>query len=323
MLYLARMHALLWVLFGFIVLFMLVLDLFVVHPKAREMRRREAVLWSGLWILVSLAFCGGIWLTEGTEKAMMFLTGYVIEKSLSVDNLFVMLVIFTYFGVRLKYQHRVLSWGIIGALLMRALFIFAGLTLVHVLHWIFYVFGGFLLFTGGRMFFPEGEQVHPEQNWGLRLLRKFFPSTTRVPGQSFFILRRGVGMSRRRLVATPLLVALVVIETSDLMFALDSIPAILAVSTDSFIVYSSNIFAVLGLRALYFLLVGWMSSLRFLRPSLAVILTFLGLKMVLSDAIRIPVHLSLSVVFVILFAGGLFSWAFPAPKSHRPPLQSS
>jgi len=314
------MQVLLWVLFAAIVLILVTVDLFIVNRKSREMRRREALLWSGIWILVSLIFCAGVWLAEGADKAAMFLTGYLIEKSLSMDNLFVILMIFTYFGIRAEHQRRILSWGIIGALLMRGVFIFAGLALVHALHWILYVFGGFLILTGGRMFFPA-EEVHPENNWGLRLFRRFFPTSRKVPGQSFFIRRRGLA-SRRRLVATPLFVALLVIETSDLMFALDSIPAILAVSTDSFIVYSSNIFAVLGLRALYFFLAGWMSSLRFLKPSLALILTFLGLKMVLSDAVHISVHFSLAVVFGILVAGGLLSWAFPCPKNRRPARKS-
>jgi tellurite resistance protein TerC len=317
MIYLVPMQILLWVLFAAVVMILLAVDLFIVNRTSREMRRGEALMWSCIWILVSLIFCGGVWLAEGADKGAMFLTGYLIEKSLSLDNLFVILMIFTYFGIRPRHQRRILSWGIIGALLMRAVFIFAGLALVHALHWIIYVFGAFLVLTGVRMFFPAKEEIHPENNWGLKLFKRFFPTSLKATGQRFFILRRGLA-SRRRLVATPLFVALLVIETSDLMFAIDSIPAILAVSTDPFIVYSSNIFAVLGLRALYFLLAGWMASLRFLKPSLAMILTFLGLKMVLSGVLSVSVHVSLAVVFGILAAGGLLSWAFPLAKDSNP-----
>ena len=308
------MEAILWTVFGMVVLLMLAIDLFVFHREAHEIRRKEALLWSVVWVLVSLVFCGGIWLAEGRDKAAMFLTGYLIEKSLSMDNLFVILMIFSYFGIRPKYQHRVLSWGIIGALIMRAVFIFAGLALVHALSWIIYVFGAFLILTGFRMFFHQEEHVHPEKNIVLRLFRKGFPTTPHVHGQRFFLRRRGIASSRRLLIATPMFITLLVIETTDLIFAVDSIPAILAISTDAFIVFSSNIFAILGLRALYFLLAGWMTTLRFLRPGLAVILTLLGLKMTFSETISIPVHLSLALVFGVLILAGLLSWVFPAKE---------
>jgi tellurite resistance protein TerC len=312
------MQALLWIIFGTVVLLMLAIDLFIFHREAHEIRRQEALLWSIVWVAVSLVFCGGIWLAEGQEKAAMFLTAYLIEKSLSMDNLFVILMIFSYFGIRPMYQHRVLTWGIIGALVMRALFIFVGLALVHTLHWILYVFGAFLVFTGIRMFFHTEEHVHPEQNILLRLFRKFYPATRKTPGQHFFIVRQGLASSRRRLVATPLFVTLLVIESTDLIFAVDSIPAVLAISTDAFIVFSSNIFAILGLRALYFLLAGWMKTLRFLRPGLAVILTFLGIKMTFSSVLEIPVHLSLAMVFAVLILAGLLSWVFPGKDAGKP-----
>lgn len=310
------MELLLWSVFGIVVLVMLGLDLFLFHRQAHEIGRREALLWSVVWVLVSLVFCGGIWLAEGSEKAVMFLTGYLIEKSLSVDNLFVIMLIFGYFGIPARFQHRVLSWGIIGALVMRAAFIFAGLALVRSLHWVIYIFGAFLIFTGIRMFFQTESEVHPDDNLALRGFRRLFPTSGHMHGQRFFVRRRGFGGLSVRTVATPLFVTLLVIETTDLIFAVDSIPAILAISMDPFIVFTSNIFAILGLRALYFLLAGWMTSLRFLKPGLAAILTFLGLKMTASDFFDIPVHLSLAFVFGVLLVSALLSWAFP--EKHIP-----
>jgi tellurite resistance protein TerC len=250
----------------------------------------------------------------------MFLTGYLIEKSLSVDNLFVILLIFGYFGIPVRYQHRVLFWGILGALVMRAFFIFAGLALVHALHWIIYVFGAFLVFTGVRMFFAADEaEVDPGRNPVLRLLRRLLPVTKALQGQRFLARRKGVGEARRRWVATPLLVALMAIETTDLIFAVDSIPAILAISTDAFVVFTSNIFAILGLRALYFLLAGVMTSIRFLRPALAAILTFLGFKMALAPWVHISTGHSLAVVFGLLALAGLLSWLYPPRRDQDSP----
>jgi tellurite resistance protein TerC len=309
------MELLLWAVFGVVVLAMLALDLFLFHRQAHEIGRKEAFVWSMIWIAVSLVFCAGIWVVEGSEKGVMFLTGYLIEKSLSVDNLFVIMLIFGYFGIPARYQHRVLSWGIIGALVMRAFFIFAGLALIHYLHWVIYLFGAFLIFTGVRMFFGAGGEVHPDDNLALRAFKRIFPTSAHMHGQRFFIRRRGFGGLAVRTVATPLFVALLVIETTDLIFAVDSIPAILAISTDPFIVFSSNIFAILGLRALYFLLAGWMTSLRFLKPGLAAILTFLGLKMTAADLIDIPVHFSLAFVFGVLLLAGVLSWVFPEKRS--------
>ena len=301
----------LWAIFAVTVLVMMAADLLVFHKEAHTVSRREALAWSVVWVAAALLFCGGIYWTEGAEKAVAFLTGYLIEKSLSVDNLFVILLIFGYFGIPTRYQHRVLFWGILGALVMRAIFIFAGLALVHALHWVIYLFGAFLIFTGVKMFFSGESEMDPGQNPVLRLVRKLMPVTRELQGQRFLIRRKGVGETRRRWVGTPLLVALLVIETTDLIFAVDSIPAILAISTDAFIVFTSNIFAILGLRALFFLLAGVMTSIRFLRPALAAILTFLGLKMAFAGWIEIPVGHSLAVVFGILAVAGLLSWIFP------------
>jgi tellurite resistance protein TerC len=233
-----------------------------------------------------------------------------------VDNLFVILLIFGYFGVPARQQHRVLFWGILGAVVMRALFIFAGLALIRSLHWVIYLFGAFLIFTGVKMFFAPGEaRVDPRRNPVLRLMRRVLPVTREFQGQRFFVRRRGVGGKGARWIATPLFAALVAVETTDLIFAVDSIPAVLAVSTDPFVVFTSNIFAILGLRALYFLLAGVMTSIRFLRPALAAILTFLGFKMALEGHFEIPVGLSLAAVFGVLALAGLLSWVFPGTRT--------
>jgi tellurite resistance protein TerC len=302
----------LWSVFAVVVAAMLAADLLVFHRDAHAVGRREALAWSVVWVAAAFLFCAGIYWAEGGEKAAMFLTGYLIEKSLSVDNLFVILLIFGYFGIPPRHQHRVLFWGILGALVMRALFIFAGLALVHALHWIIYVFGAFLVFSGVKMFFSGGQaDVDPGRNPVLRLVRRFLPVTRTLQGQRFLARRKGVGEARRRWVATPLFVALVAIETTDLIFAVDSIPAILAISTDAFIVFTSNIFAILGLRALYFLLAGVMTSIRFLRPVLAAVLTFLGFKMALAPWVHVSTGHSLAVVFGLLAMAGLLSWIFP------------
>jgi tellurite resistance protein TerC len=310
----------LWGVFAAVVLVMLAADLLVFHREAHAVSRREAFAWSAVWVAAALLFCAGIYWTEGGEKAVMFLTGYLIEKSLSVDNLFVILLIFGYFGIPVRYQHRVLFWGILGALVMRAFFIFAGLALVHALHWIIYVFGAFLVFTGVRMFFAADEaEVDPGRNPVLRLLRRLLPVTKALQGLRFLARRMGVGEAPRRWVATPLLVALMAIETTDLIFAVDSIPAILAISTDAFVVFTSNIFAILGLRALYFLLAGVMTSIRFLRPALAAILTFLGFKMALAPWVHISTGHSLAVVFGLLALAGLLSWLYPPRRDQDSP----
>jgi len=287
-------HWFLWVAFNVFVLGMLALDLAVFHRKAHSVSLREALAWSIVWIALSLIFNLGIYYFWGQEKALEFLTGYLIEKALSVDNLFVFIVIFSYFSVPAMYHHRVLFWGILGALIMRAIFIAGGVALLSSFHWMVYVFGGFLILTGIKMLFAGDEGVHPEKNPVLRGLRRLMPVTGEYHGQSFFIRDQG------RLWATPLLLVLVVVETTDVIFAVDSIPAILAITTDPFIVYSSNVFAILGLRALYFLLAGVLDKFRYLKVGLSLVLCFVGIKMLLADVYKIPIGLSLAAVAGIL-----------------------
>ena len=300
-----------WLSFGIIVIFMLFLDLYVFHKKAHEVKRKEALLWSIFWIIVSLLFCVGIYIFEGRDKALMFLTGYIIEKSLSMDNLFVIYLIFLYFSIESKYQHRVLFWGIIGAILTRAIFIFAGLALIKYLNWIIYVFGIFLIFTGIKMLIKKEEKVEPEKNLIFKFAKKLFPFVSEVRDQKF-INKRAVS-GRKVLYATPLLLSLIAIESTDIVFAVDSIPAILAISQDPFIVYTSNIFAILGLRALYFLLASLIQHLRFLKQGLAIILFFLGVKMTFHFDFITPA-LSLTFVLGVLILTTIFSIIFPVKK---------
>ncbi len=293
--------ATLWLAFAVIVTTMLFVDLFVFHRKAHEVKMKEALAWSAVWILLALLFSLGISLSLGHEHGLKFLTGWLIEKALSVDNLFVFIVIFSYFGIAARFQHKILFWGILGALIMRALFISAGVTLVQSLHWILYVFGVFLVYTGFKLFRQTEESVHPEKNIFLRLFRRFIPLDESTEGGVFF-RRHGATIA-----ATPLFVALLVIETTDVVFALDSIPAILGITTDPFIVYTSNIFAILGLRALYFALAGFMKLFRYLHYGLAVILIFIGLKMLVADFIEIPIEAALGVVGAILLVSVIAS----------------
>lgn len=273
---------------------MLALDLGVFHRKAHAVSVREALAWSCVWIFLALLFGLGVYFVRGGEKALEFLTGYVIEWSLSVDNLFVFLVIFSYFAVPPIYQHRVLFWGILGALVMRAIFIAVGAALLSAFHWMIYVFGGFLVFTGITLLFAGDEKIEPEKNPAVRLLRRFMPITAEYHGQRFFVRING------RRWATPLLLVLVVVETTDVIFAVDSIPAIFAITLDPFIVYTSNVFAILGLRALFFLLAGIMEMFRYLKVGLAFVLCFVGVKMVIVDFYKIPIGISLGVVAGIL-----------------------
>ena len=285
---------LLWVVFNIFILGMLALDLGVYHRKAHAVSLKEAAIWSAVWISLALVFNLGIYLFKGPEAALEYFAAYLLEKSLSVDNIFVFLMIFTYFAVPAAYQHRVLFWGILGALIMRAIFIAAGLTLLHYFHWIIYVFGALLIFTGWKMLTQHEISVHPEKNPLLRLLRRRMPITDTFEGQRFFIKRQGQRF------ATPLLVVLAVIETTDLVFAVDSIPAVIAITRDPFIVYTSNVFAILGLRALYFLLAGVMDLFHYLRHGLGVVLVFVGIKMMISNAYKIPIAVSLGVIGAVL-----------------------
>jgi tellurite resistance protein TerC len=273
---------------------MLALDLGLFHRKAHVIKFKEAIIWSAVWIILALLFNLLIYFWKGTQTALEFLTGYLIEKSLSVDNIFVFLMIFSYFSVDPKYQHRVLFWGIIGALLMRAFFILTGITLLKLFHPIIYLFGAFLIFTGVKMGIQKEKEIHPEQNPVLKIFKKFFPITPDYVDGKFFT--KGSG----KLMATPLFVVLIVIETTDVVFAFDSIPAILAITHDPFIVYTSNIFAILGLRALYFAIAGFMTLFYYFKYGLSFILIFVGIKMIISDFYKIPIEIALGVVFGIL-----------------------
>ena len=294
---------------GFVVV-MLVLDLGVFHRHTHAVRLREAALWSAAWIGLALLFNGGIALRFGSEKGLEFLTGYLIEKALSVDNLFVFVVIFAFFKVPPALHHKVLFWGIIGALGLRAAFIFAGGALLGAMHWAIYVFGGILLLTGGRLLFRGGEEPHPERNPVVRLFSRLVPISPAYAGARFTVMQAG------KRAATPLLLALVTVEATDIVFAVDSIPAIFAVTRDPFIVFTSNIFAILGLRSLYFLLAGVIDKFRFLKIGLAGILIFVGAKMLVSGVLKIPIGLSLGVVGGMLAVSIAASLVFPK-RGHR------
>jgi tellurite resistance protein TerC len=288
-------HPAAWAGFAALVLVMLALDLGVFHRKAHVVRFREAVLWVCFWVSLAALFAVWIAVNQGSEPALAFVTGYLIEQSLSVDNLFVFLLIFQTLKTPAQYQHRVLFWGIMGAFAMRAVFIFAGVALIQKFHWMVYVFGAFLVYTGGKLAFGTDEQeVELENNRVLKFFRRIFPVTHQDGGGTFFLRLEG------KLHATPLFIALLLLETTDLIFATDSIPAILAISTDPFIVYTSNIFAILGLRSLYFMLSGVMDLFRFLKYGLSIVLMFVGAKMLISAWYHIPILLALGVVGGIL-----------------------
>ncbi len=284
----------LWVGFHILVAVLLILDLFVFNKKAHEITVREALKWTAFWVGLAVVFCGGILYWGTPEMALEFATGYIIEESLSVDNLFVFLTIFSYFQVPAKYQHKVLFWGIIGALVLRATFILGGIALIQQFHFIIYIFGAFLLFTGIKLAIQQEQQIQPEKNPVLKLLRRFVGVSKYYSDDKFFVRRMGYTF------ATPLFVVLVLIETTDLLFAVDSIPAVLAVSSNPFIIYTSNIFAILGLRTLYFALAGLVNVFHYLNLGMSVILMFIGVKMVLSDIYKIPIGVALGVIVGIL-----------------------
>jgi tellurite resistance protein TerC len=288
----------LWVGFNAFVLAMLALDLGVFHRKAHEVSLKEAGGWSAFWVALSLIFNVGVYHYLGPQAGLEFLTGYLIEKALSVDNIFVFVLIFSYFRVPARYQHRVLFWGVIGALLMRGAMIGAGAALLERFHWIIYIFGAFLVFTGIRMATQDEHDIEPESSPVVRLVKRFVPVTSAYRGQRFFV-REGEG-GRGRLWATPLFVVLVLVETTDLIFALDSIPAIFAITQEPFIVYTSNVFAILGLRALYFLVADVIHRFHYLKLGLSAVLTFVGVKMLLVDIYKIPTAVSLGVIASIL-----------------------
>ncbi len=280
--------------FGVFVIIMLSLDLGVFHRKAHAVSLKEAATWTALWVTLAMAFALGLYFWLGPRPSMLFLTGYVIEEALSVDNMFVFLVIFSSFGVKREHQHRVLFWGIVGALVMRAVFIGAGVTLLNRFHWVMYIFGAFLVWTGFRLAFRPEMEVNPEANPVLKLARRILPVSHNYDGARFITRWGG------RLMVTPLLLVLLIVESTDLVFATDSIPAILAVTTDPFLVYTSNVFAILGLRSLYFLLAGVVDLFRFLKYGLAVVLAFIGAKMLLSNVIEVPITVSMAVVLGVL-----------------------
>ena len=294
---------------------MLVLDLRVFHRPGRVVRFREALAWSAMYVTLALVFAGILDLWQGHQRSLEFLAGYVLELSLSVDNLFVFLVILKYFAVPEEQQHRVLFWGIVGALILRGIFIGAGVGLIHHFHWLLYLFGALLIYSGIRICVMGGQQIDPSQNPVVKMLRRWIPVTPDYKGGKFFVRLRDDNF---RLYATPLFVVLVVIETSDLLFAVDSIPAILAITLNAFIVYTSNVFAILGLRSMYFAVSGLMKIFRFLHYGLALILVLVGLKMLSADYVRIPVAATLGVVAGVLLISIVLSLAFPLP----PPSES-
>jgi tellurite resistance protein TerC len=297
------MHVDLWIWAAFVafVIAMLAIDLLVFHRKAHAVSMKEAAAWSAVWMVLGITFGFVIWAWMGGHAAGEYFAGYLIEKSLSVDNIFVFALLFSYFAVPAELQHRVLFWGVLGALVFRALFIAGGAALLENFHWTIYIFGGFLVVTGIRMALHTDEEVHPERNPVLNLMRRAVPITSDYRGQAFFVKEAG-----KRL-ATPLFAVLVVVETTDIVFAIDSIPAIFAITRDTFIVFTSNAFAILGLRALYFLLAGMIGRFRYLKPALALILVYVGIKMLISDFYKIPTLASLSFIAVTLTVAMLVS----------------
>jgi tellurite resistance protein TerC len=300
-----------WLVFGAVVGLLLALDLLVFHRHAHRESTRQAVIWSVVWVGLGLAFALFVGVARGHDAALAYLTGYLIEKSLSVDNLFVFAALFSYFGVAPENHHRVLFWGILGAIITRGIFIFAGVALISRFHWVVYVLGVVLVATGARLGLSRDEQVHPERNLVVRWASRVLPMVKSYHGERFTV------KTERGWRFTPLLLVLLAIESTDVMFAVDSVPAVLAVSRDAFVVYSSNIFAILGLRALYFVLAGALRSLRLLRPALAIILVLVGVKMLLAETVEVPTAASLVVVAVLLAAATVGSLVFPDPRKRN------
>jgi tellurite resistance protein TerC len=309
----------LWIWISFIagILAMLAIDLFVFHRDAHVVSLREAGMWSAMWISLGLSFGAVIWVWMGPEAGGQYLAGYLIEKSLSVDNIFVFALIFSYFAVPAVYQHRVLFWGVVGALVLRAAFIAAGATLLDQFHWTIYVFGAFLVFTGIRMARSKGTHIDPGRNPLLRLMRGVLPITSEYRGQRMVLREKG------RVVATPLLAVLVIVETTDVIFAVDSIPAIFAVTRDTFLVFTSNAFAILGLRALYFVLAGMIGRFVYLKLGLAAVLVWVGAKMLLDDVWHVPIWVSLLVIVVTIGVSIVASLRRPEVVTGTPPTTPS
>jgi len=306
-------HISFWILFNLFVLGMLALDLFVFHRDAHEVKIKEALGFSAFWIALALSFNALIYYLEGQEPALEFLTAYLIEKSLSVDNLFVFIVLFNYFKIPTMYQHKVLFWGIIGALVFRAFFIVVGVALLAKFHFLLYIMGAFLIFTGIKMATaPNEPDINPKANPVVKFISRFMPVTNELVGGKFFVKRE------KMIFATPLFIVLMMVETTDIVFAMDSIPAILAISRDTFIVYTSNVFALLGLRALYFALAGIMQLFHYLHYGLSLILVFIGTKLMLSDYFHFDMKIALLVVGSILALSVIASLLFPKKDDDLP-----
>jgi len=303
--------SLLWIAFNLFVLAMLALDLGVFHRKSHEVSIREALTWTCVWITLAMLFNLFVYYYFDRSKALEFFTGYLIEKSLSVDNIFVIILIFSYFKVPSAYQHKVLFWGILGALVMRVIFILTGVELIHRFHWLIYIFGGFLVYTGIRMLTSGDLKIDPEKNPLVKLARKIMPITPSFEGDRFFVKQDD------KTWATPLFLVVILIETTDLIFAVDSIPAILAISDDSFIVYTSNVFAILGLRSLYFALAGIEKYFVYLKYGLSAILVFVGVKMCIADLFKIPIDVSLIIIGFTLMIAMIYSRLFSSKKSQE------
>ncbi len=304
-----------WIGFNVFVLLMLALDLGIFNRKAHEVSVKEAIIWTAVWITLAMCFNVLIYYWQGHAKALEFFTGYVIEKSLSVDNIFVFVLIFSYFKTPPIHQHKILFWGIIGALIMRAAFIFAGVALIEKFHWTIYIFGAILIYTGYKMLTQKDKTIEPEKNPVIKLLKRIMPVTNELHGGKFFIKEDG------KRFATPLFLVLIVVETTDLIFAVDSIPAILAITQDEFIVYTSNVFAILGLRSLYFALAGMMDKFRFLSKGLSLILIFVGVKMLIVDFYKLPILIALLVIVVVLIISIAASLAFTIKKDKSTTLE--
>jgi tellurite resistance protein TerC len=301
-------QSLLWILFNVFILIMLALDLGVFNRKSQLITVKSALGWTAFWVFLSFLFNVFVYFQLGEEKAFEFFTGYIVEKSLSVDNIFVIILIFSYFKVPVEYQHKVLFWGILGALVMRIIFILVGVELIQNFHFLIYLFGGFLIFTGIRFFLQKDDAINLDTNPFVRFLKKIFPITPDFRGDKFFVRESG------RLWVTPLFLVVIVIEGTDLVFAVDSIPAILAISDDSFIVYTSNVFAILGLRSLYFALAGIEKYFSFLKYGLATILIFVGVKMCIADWYKIPIEISLAFIVLTLSVAVLASMVIQSSR---------
>lgn len=297
-----------WIIFGVFIFAMLALDLGVFNRKVHVIKMKEALLWTSFWITLALSFGAGVYYFYGHSKALEFFTAYIIEYSLSIDNLFVFLLIFRFFSVPPAYEHKALFWGILLALITRGVFIFAGVALINKFHWIMYVFGVFLIFTGIKMALNKETEVHPEKNIAIKMLRYFVPVTKEFQEARFFIIKNG------KRFATPMLAVLLALETTDILFAVDSIPAVLAISTDPFIVYTSNVFAILGLRSLFFAISGLMKLFHLLHYGLSAILSFVGVKMLIADFFHVPVGVSLIVISSILVISVVASIIWPDTK---------